>query len=535
VTVEEQVLVYTPTGRDAALACQFLATDHIESLPCHSMDELCERIGQDAAAALIAEEALTPGALARLVQAIDAQPAWSDIPLIVLTGREFATSAARPLAILGQLRNVMILERPVRQLIFARAVAVALRSRRRQLELRAHLASRANLLRREQELNRMKDEFLMTVSHELRTPLTAIFGWARMLATGEIRESQRQRAAEIIERNASAQAQIVNDLLDVARAMSGKTRLDMRPVDLRQVVEAAVDTVQPGGLAKGVRIDVDVDSSCGLANGDPDRLQQVVWNLLSNAVKFTPPGGVVQVAARPASGACEIVVTDNGAGIDPEFLPYVFDNFRQGDAGTTRMAGGLGLGLTIVRHLVELHGGSVQATSEGQGKGATFRVLLPVAAASCAVPSEGGPRQQIDVQSLDGRRVLVLDDDAGARELFAAILERAGAEVRVAGFVDEAMEVVERFRPEAILSDIEMPVHDGYSLIPRLRAAGVDPPIVVALTAHARSEDRHRALREGFAAHIAKPVDPRQLVLAVAALFRSKAAAASDEARRTSE
>ena len=374
----ERVLICTPIGRDAALASEVLAAEGIATDVCDSIERLCEAMSDDAGAVLVGEEALAPPAARRLVETLDAQPPWSDIALIVLAGRQFSMSRVRPLNVLGPLRNVIILERPVRRLIFRRTVAVALRSRRRQFELRAHLEERTDLLRREQRLNRMKDEFLMAVSHELRTPLNAICGWARMLATGQIRDDQRQWAIEVIQRNASAQAQLVNDLLDVSRAICGQVRLNVQSVDLRQVVVAAVETVQPAADAKAIRIQAVLDPRAGPIAGDRDRLQQVVWNLLSNAIKSTPKSGRVLVRLERVDAHAEIVVSDTGSGIDREFLPHVFDRFRQADAGTTRQSAGLGLGLAIVRHLVELHGGSVGAESGGAGHGATFRVCLPL-------------------------------------------------------------------------------------------------------------------------------------------------------------
>jgi signal transduction histidine kinase/ActR/RegA family two-component response regulator len=520
-----RVLICAPIGRDAALASELLASEGMAATVCDSIQQMCGAMSEDAGALLVGEEALSPSALQLLVDTLDAQPPWSDIPLIVLAGREFSMSGVRPLNVLGPLRNVMILERPVRRLIFTRTVAVALRSRRRQFELRAHLEERAEVLRREQLVNRMKDEFLMTVSHELRTPLNAIYGWARMLATGQIREEQRDRAIEVIERNAFAQTQLVNDLLDVSRAISGKVRLNVQSVDLRQVVVAAVDTVQPAADAKGVRIQTVLDPGAGPVSGDRDRLQQVVWNLLSNAIKFTPRNGRVQVRLERVNSRAEIVVSDTGAGIDRDFLPHVFDRFRQGDAGTTRQSAGLGLGLAIVRHLVELHGGSVAAESDGPGRGATFRIGLPLTIVHHAaddVADHGEPAESDTAprpaRRLDELRVLIVDDEPQARELFAAIVENAGADVRVAASVDEAMAIVRSWSPQVVLSDIEMPGKDGYAFMEGFDDDRRHQTVAIAVTAHSRPEDRLRALEVGFQWHVPKPVEPLELVAVIASL-----------------
>jgi signal transduction histidine kinase/ActR/RegA family two-component response regulator len=524
----ERVLILAPIGRDAALTCTLLRESGFDAAVCDTMAHLVASVSDDAGALLVAEEALTPDALKRLVDTLDHQPAWSDVPLIVLAGGQFTASSVRPLNVLGPIRNVMILERPVRRLILTRTVAIALRSRRRQLELRAYIEERADLLRREQMANRMKDEFLMTVSHELRTPLTAIYGWARMLVTGQIRDDQRQRAIEIIERNAQAQTQLVNDLLDVSRAISGKVRLDVERVDLAQIISGAIDSMLPAAGAKDIRLDAVVDTDVGQITGDRERLQQVVWNLLSNAIKFTPRGGQVEVRLERHSANAEIVVSDTGVGIDDKFLPYVFDRFRQGDAGTTRQHGGLGLGLAIVRHLVELHGGTVRVESSGPGEGTTFRVLLPLTAGR-ELASEVAPTAPIEDDAvaearqrpLNGTRVLIVDDEPQARELFSAIMEHAGGEVRLAASARDATSVLRTWWPDVLLSDIEMPREDGYVLMEQVNAMERRERrriVAIAITAHSRPEDRVRALDAGFQWHLPKPVEPAELLAVVASL-----------------
>jgi signal transduction histidine kinase len=531
------MLVVAPTGRDAALSSMMLRAEGFTAEECASVEQLCASLVDPAGAILIAEEALPPSSVQLLVSALDRQPAWSDIPLIVMAGGEFTTSSLRPLTLLGPLRNVMVLERPVRRLVFIRTASVALRARRRQFEMRAHLEERALLLDRERTaraeaemVNRLRDEFLMTVSHELRTPLTAIYGWARMLVTGQIREEQKHRALETIERNAQAQTQLVNDLLDVSRAISGKVRLDVQPVDVEAVMLAAIDSIQPAADAKGIRLETRLDAAAGQILGDAARLQQVVWNLLSNAIKFTPTGGRVDIRLARKEQQVEITVSDNGCGVAPEFVPFVFERFRQGESGTTRQHGGLGLGLAIVRHLVELHGGLATADSGGVGQGATFRVLLP---ASAAVSKIGAPetgrqnsaREEAEpARPLRGVRVLIVDDDPQARELFAAIAENAGAETRLAACAADALEMLAEWWPDVLLSDIEMPHEDGYLLMEQVGAlghGGRGSIAAIAVTAHSRPEDRRRAIASGFQWHMPKPVEPAELVGVMATVRQS--------------
>ena len=372
--------------------------------------------------------------------------------------------------------------------------------------------------------SRLKDEFLMTLSHELRTPLTAIYGWVRMLSTNVIPPTERDRALATVERNALAQARLIDDLLDVSRAISGKLRLERRPVNVAEIVRAAVDTVMPAVDAKGIRLLTTIDDATGVILADPDRVQQVIWNLLSNAIKFTPTDGVIDLAARRHGSDVEIVVRDTGIGIHPEFVPYVFERFRQADVGSRRRYGGLGLGLAIVRHLVELHGGSVRAESAGEGLGATFRIVLPARAvrhdAVAAFPSvPPAPRPPAGAR-LDGVRVLVVDDEADARDLFGSILRGAGAEVELADSADAAIDILAARLPRVLVSDIEMPGRDGYELLETARArAGSDQAFAaIAVTAYARDVDRRRAIDAGFDLHLPKPVEPDDLIAAIASL-----------------
>ncbi|HEV2881582.1 MAG TPA: ATP-binding protein [Pyrinomonadaceae bacterium] len=382
-----------------------------------------------------------------------------------------------------------------------------------------------------QESNRLKDEFLATVSHELRTPLTAILGWAHLLRTGQADDGKMAKALETIERNARAQAQLIDDLLDVSRIITGKIRIDVRPVDPNSFIEAAVEAVRPAAEAKGVRLQRIMDTGIVTVSGDPVRLQQVVWNLLSNAIKFTPKGGRVQVRLERVNSHIEIAVSDTGPGIEPEFLPYVFDRFRQADGRTTRQHGGLGLGLAIVRHLVELHGGTVRAESPGEGQGAIFTVLLPVApvyqTASVVERVHPAARDTLPLydcpDSLEGMIVLAVDDEPDTRELLKVGLGQCGAVVTVVGSAAEALEAIAAHVPDLLISDIGMPGEDGYELIRRVRQL---PPEnggklpAIALTAYARVEDRMQALRAGYQMHVPKPVELAELAAVAASLVK---------------
>jgi PAS domain S-box-containing protein len=406
----------------------------------------------------------------------------------------------------------------------ANLAAVAIENMRLlQYESRARQAA--------EESNRLKDEFLATLSHELRTPLTAILGWSSMLRDARLDEKTRATALEIIDRNARTQQQIIDDILDVSRIITGQLRLEAEPTDLRAVVEAAVDTVRPAATAKSINLRAAFDPDAGPVMGDPRRLQQVVWNLLLNAVKFTPLGGEAVVRVEREGAHARVVVSDNGAGIAPDFLPYVFDRFRQGDQSTTRTHGGLGLGLAIVRHLVELHGGTVKAESDGAGRGSTFTVELPLlrnaergmrndeeAASAEDESATRNPQSAI----LSGLRVLVVDDEPDALDLIRVILERKGASVTAVGSADEAWGALEASRPDLLVCDIGMPVEDGYQLIRRLRAretsSGVTTP-AIALTAYAGEADRAEALEAGFQLHVPKPIDPAALVSVIEELI----------------
>ncbi|MDQ2976682.1 MAG: PAS domain S-box protein [Acidobacteriota bacterium] len=377
-----------------------------------------------------------------------------------------------------------------------------------------------------EESNRLKDEFLATVSHELRTPLTAILGWARMLEGGTLESEMAARAIETIKRNAKAQAQIIDDILDVSRIITGNLYLELNPIELEAVLEAAVNVVRPTAEAKAIQIELNFDSEPVLVSGDVNRLQQVFWNLLSNAVKFTPSGGKVTVQLRQLNSEVEITVSDTGQGISPEFIPFVFDRFRQADSTSTRQHGGLGLGLAIARHLIEIHGGSIQARSSGEGQGATFSVTLPIAGSVTLANTEEDveleqARKELvkSSEALAGLRVLVVDDDEDTLELLRTALARRGAEVGVASSAVAALEAINNSRPDVLVSDIAMPGEDGYELIRKIRALQIGPEIpALAITAYAKEEDKTLALSAGYQRYLSKPVELGELISLVAEL-----------------
>jgi signal transduction histidine kinase/DNA-binding response OmpR family regulator len=393
---------------------------------------------------------------------------------------------------------------------------------------------RRRLLIREQEAraeaeeaNRTKDEFLATLSHELRTPLSAILGWTHLVRTGKLDESQIARAFDTIERNARSQSQLIDDLLDVSRIITGKLQIDLRPVELSSVIEAATDAVRPAFEAKNIRFETTLDPISSVILGEPNRLQQILWNLFSNAVKFTPQGGSVHISVKRARPYVKISVIDTGIGIDQDFLPYIFDRFRQADGSTTRVHGGLGLGLAIVKHLVQLHRGTIEVESKGANQGATFTVSIPLASALALPAPTGTDMQETDTNGdrlewsklLDGLRILVVDDEADSRELVTEILTRCGSEVKCSVSVAEAIKDFTDWNPDVLISDIGMPEEDGYVLIKKLsklRSKRAKNVTAIALTAYATDEDREMALSAGFHIHVPKPIEPQILVSSIA-------------------
>ncbi len=471
-----------------------------------------------------------------LLRELRADPRTSTIPVILLSAR-----AGEESRVLGLERGADYLIKPFSaKELLARVGAQLEMARVRKeaaAELERHLLSATEARHQAEAANRLKDEFLATVSHELRTPLNAVLGWVQLLQVSPFDEAATRRALATIERNARAQNQLIEDLLDVSRIITGKLRLDVRQVDLLSVIQAAIDVVRPTAETKGVRIQAVLDPLAGPVSGDPGRLQQVVWNVLANAIKFTPRGGRVQIRLERINSHVEIVVADTGIGIDPAFKPYVFERFRQADASSSRPYGGLGLGLAIVRHLVDLHGGTVRAESEGSGQGATFVIGLPLTVAHSILggagagmgaggadrmhPAAGASLPFTPSPVLAGLRVLVVDDEPDARTLVSAILEHCEASVVAASSVAEALRILERETIDVVVSDIEMPGEDGYSFIRKLRArvaAGKSFIPAAALTAYSRAEDRHRAMVEGYQIHVPKPVEPAELVAVVSSL-----------------
>jgi signal transduction histidine kinase/ActR/RegA family two-component response regulator len=389
--------------------------------------------------------------------------------------------------------------------------------------------ARTQALEREQTANRLKDEFLATLSHELRTPLNAMLGWTRVLRSTKVEPATEARALESIERNARAQARLVEDLLEISRIVTGKLRLQVRSVDLASIVDSALEVVQPAAAAKRLQLAVEITARPAMTTGDPDRLQQVVWNVLSNAVKFTPADGRVSVVLEHNAGY-RLTVSDTGPGIDPKFLPYVFEAFRQADGSVSREHGGLGLGLAIAKQLVELHGGTIQAHSPGRGAGATFVVDLPSVVTAIDQPRvavETAPPSPVDAALLRGIHVLVVDDEEDARSLLEAALGEYGADVVSAGSVAEAMASINDRMPDVLVSDIGMPHQDGFALIRALRsggtAAGGSLVPAIAVTAYASQKDRDEALAAGFQAHVSKPFEPAAVAHLIARFARSEA------------
>ena len=403
-------------------------------------------------------------------------------------------------------------------------------------------AERLRLLQESAEASRLKDEFLASLSHELRTPLNAILGYARMLRTGMIAPDKKEKAIDTIERNATSLTQIVEDVLDISRIVSGKIRLNVQAVDFPDIVRSAIDAVAPAAEAKGVRIETVLDPRATPISGDPERLQQVLWNLLSNAVKFTSRGGKAQVRLERVNSHVEVTVSDTGIGIPAEFLPHVFERFRQADAGTARERGGLGLGLSIARQLIEMHGGTIEASSSGIDQGATFRVKIPLMIVHPAPgnvppvhPRSDGVARKVAIGDLRGVHVLAVDDEPDALSLVSEVLEAAGARVTRAGSAGAALARLDVEVPDVIVADLGMPTLDGFGFIDRVRRHS-NPRIrevpAAALTAYARSEDRVKALRAGFQIHLAKPIDPAELVTTIAALakrFAAKTDGSADE------
>lgn len=541
--LERRVLILPPTARDAEITRSLLERHGIACLACADLRQLTREVGRGAMALLMTERALMDDSIGELLGALDAQPAWSDLPtVLLLPGSVLSVAGERALQ---SLRNVTLLERPVAMRTLLSTVQAAMRGRARQYEMREQLDAlqRAEALARAaqaegEQASRMKDEFLATLSHELRTPLNAILGWSQLIRQRP--DAQMiEEGLSIIERNTRVQVQLIEDLLDMSRIISGKLRLEFHVIDIATFTDAAIETVEPAAKAKGVQLRRIVAGKNFVA-GDTNRLQQVIWNLLSNAIKFTPGGGYVEVRAQRRGSEIAISVADSGQGIKPDFLPHVFERFRQADGSTTRPQGGLGLGLAIVKNLVELHGGTVEAYSAGENQGSTFTILLPVAARSdhqsihrFNSPDGNVSAPELGIESLSGLKVLVVDDEPDARDLLRRLLERRQATVFTAGSAIDGLQLLEQERPDVLVSDIGMPMVDGYEFMTQVRSLGADRGgdlPAIALTAFARAEDRARALRAGYTVHLPKPVEPANLI-AIVASVTGRAGAKEQSAR----
>jgi signal transduction histidine kinase/ActR/RegA family two-component response regulator len=498
-----------PTGRDADLVGGMLERVGIECEIILSQD-LAATIDAGAGALLIAEEALNENLLNSLEEVIHQQPVWSDLPIIVFSSSTY--SAENLLEALSGKFNATIVERPIRITMLVSAVRGALRARQRQYQAR-------DLLRQLKQADQQKDLFLATLSHELRTPLNSIIGWIHILRQRSIEDTEIQHALDVIDRNARTQSEMIADILLVSRVITGKVELAMEPVDVSTIVSASVDIVRTSAEAKKIALNIDTnDYVPSTVKADPERLQQVFWNLLTNAVKFTPQNGQIDIVLRREGDSLKIEVKDNGYGIEPRFLPYIFERFRQADSKHTRRVGGLGLGLAIVSHLVELHGGMVTADSEGKGKGSQFVITLPVAderSLPSAAPNPIASTNGYGGQALKGLCILIVEDDADSRDMLDTVLRFQGAEVLTAKDVIEGFDVFRAERPDSLVSDVGLPELDGYDLIRRIRTlsereGGKTPAI--ALTGYVSVQDQSQALNAGYQEHLPKPVDTDQLI-----------------------
>lgn len=523
-----QVLVIDDNPDDRALVvralrAEFRATDLREVADARGLEAAFSRGGFDA---VVTDYQLLWTTGLDVLRAV--RERFPDVPVVMFTNtgsEEVCAAAMREGAhdyIVKKANHFVLLPAALRTGL---AVVTARRDLRNHARaLQAALAAEKAARQDAERADRLKDEFLSTLSHELRTPLNAILGWTHVLQRAPDKLDTVVKGAQVIERNVKVQVRIIEDLLDVSKIVSGNLRLEAEAVELVPVVEAAIESVQPAADIKGLRLARHLDMQAGTVMGDATRLQQIVWNLLSNAIKFTPSNGRIDVRLERAGDHLRLTVTDTGEGIEAAFLPHVFDRLRQADGSTTRRHSGLGLGLSIVKNLVELHGGAVEARSGGRGHGSTFSVTLPAAVADGARErreerrDRGGVLPEAPEHSLDGVDVLLVDDEPDARELMQQVLSDAGAHVRLASSAPEAYEAWRERAPEVLVSDIGMPGEDGYSLISRIRHQEHDRARVpaIALTAFARAEDRRRALLSGFQLHLPKPVEPAELVAAVA-------------------
>ncbi len=499
-----------PTGRDGELVCSTLERVGINAHGCRTAAELRDRVEDGCGAVLLAEEAVEDEEVSAFIQSLDDQPIWSDLPVILFSSH--SRNAERLLESLGTKVNITIVERPIRITMLVSAVRGALRARERQYQTR-------DLVLELEQADRQKDLFLATLSHELRTPLNSILGWIQILRTRKLDPPEIDRAIEVIERNAKGQSEMISDILFVSRIITGKLEIKREPIDIANVIDSAVEMIRPSADAKQLELTVETAGYEPVpVEGEAERLQQVFLNLLTNAVKFTPDGGRIDIRLRRAGSSVEIEISDTGQGINPQFVPYVFERFRQADSTYTRRIGGLGLGLAIVRHLVELHGGTVTAHSDGKDKGSRFSIHLPIADSNRLTQLNRATTTRISPEltsKVRGMTILLVEDDKDSRDMLEMVLSLYGVGVESAESAAEAVEKVRTLKPDVLVSDIGLPGEDGYDLIRSVRSlppgeGGKTPAI--ALTGYVSVQDRKLALDAGFQDHLPKPVNPNTLL-----------------------
>lgn len=514
-----RVLFLPPTRRDRDVTFDLLSKAGLHPCACSDPIRLAEEIRRGAGTVLLTEKIVTQPGASSVLLALKQQEAWSDLPVVMMLYHGTPSPGAK--GFVNALSNVTVIELPTSTATVVSSVQAALRARKRQYQIRELLESEQAARREGERANLIKDEFLATLSHELRTPLNAIFGWTQILKMKPSDVGQVREAISVIDRNVRMQTQLIEDLLDMSRIISGKINLDIMSVDIGDVIDAAIDAVLPAANAKKIRLHREIEHALPHVNGDFNRLQQIVWNLITNAVKFTSAEGQVELRCQRVDACVEVSVTDSGEGIEPEFLPHLFERFSQADGSTTRRHGGLGLGLSIVKNLVELHGGTVHAMSPGLGFGSTFLVRLP--ARVSPVPGEQLPNVHGDLASssaggdgkeLSGVKILLIDDEVDARELMKRLLSDRGAIIVTSASAEEGNEQLIQFQPDIIISDIGMPRVDGYEFLKSVRERGCRVP-AIALTAFARSEDRKRSMHAGYQAHLSKPVEPPELLATI--------------------
>ena len=519
---ENRVLVLMPTGRDASLVCATLEKVGINAEPCADAEDLAKKISAGAGAALLAEEALEKKTFELLAETFDSQPVWSDLPVMLFAGN--TKNSERLSEFVGTRLNATIVERPIRIAMLVSAVRGALRAREKQYQTR-------DLLNQLEESDHQKDLFLATLSHELRTPLNSMLGWIKLLRDNSDKSLDFEHGLDVIERNARTQSKVISDILFVSRVITGKLELDLETVDLLAVTQTAIDIIMPSIEAKNINLQTSFDSNIKSVTGDADRLQQVFLNLLSNAIKFTPPNGQIDVRVKGNDSNVEIEISDSGQGIKSEFIPFVFERFRQADSSYTREVGGLGLGLAIVSHLVKLHGGTVDVSSDGENRGAVFTVKFPVSTKtetesfSHQFPSEPSESSE---HSLEGIHILLVEDDEDSREMLKVLFSQYNIKTTAVDSAAEALDAIRKIQPDIIISDVGLPGENGYSLIRKIRqlapAANGQVP-AIALTGYASLQDRSYALEAGYQEHLAKPVDLDILIELVKNLVSQKTSA----------